>query len=292
MWIEIFRSGEHTSSNGNTQSYSAEDLNEIATKYNQKLLESESYIAPLVKGHPIDNTPAFGWVEKLARKGDKLLAKVKDLTKDIIDQVRNGAFKKVSISLYDDKLLRHVGLLGAASPAVQGLKPLEFTEESFYSDFSGIDESESNETSELNLLKQNLENSEKEKNKLNGIIEELKLSQKQNELTNFCETLANDNKLNSEQKELTKDLISSAQNLDKDFALKLQESLTKLFVKKETTFDFREYATNRPNTNKNENIFSRGNISQERLALHNQIAEIMKQDSKINYEDAMKIALG
>jgi hypothetical protein len=288
MWIEIFRSGEHTSSNGNTQSYSAQDLSEIANKYNNKLKEDPAYKAPLVKGHPSDDAPAYGWIEMLTRKGDKLLAKVKDISSDIISQVRDGSFKKVSISLHNDKMLRHVGLLGSATPAVQGLKPIEFEEQKEEIEDENTLTSEFNEYDDI---QSNLENSEKEIEKLKSEIEELKKLHQANEINNFCENFAKENNMNQEQKELTQDMINSALILDLNFAENLKESLSKLFKKEKKEFDFSEYAVNKSNFTHKENNFTKGNISPERLALHHKIEEIMIAGN-LGYEDALKIAMG
>ena len=49
--------------------------------------------------------------------------------------VKSGAFKKRSISISPDFKLNHVGFLGAAAPAVKGLKDVEFSEEQEFSNF-------------------------------------------------------------------------------------------------------------------------------------------------------------
>lgn len=126
MWIEIFQAGRHRDSAGNEKEYSGETLERIASMYNSRTEASESELAPLVKGHPKTNDPAYGWVERLARRGSKLVARLRDLAPEISADVANGRFRKVSIALYPDLMLRHVGLLGAAAPAVKGLKPLNF----------------------------------------------------------------------------------------------------------------------------------------------------------------------
>ena len=130
MWIEIFKSGKHIDSSGRESTFTAENLDSIASIYNSKILSEPSSAAPVVKGHPQTDGPAFGWVERLARRGEKLLAKVKDMNTDFVQEVRQGMFKKISISLYPDMLLKHVGFLGAAAPAVKGLKSPDFCEES------------------------------------------------------------------------------------------------------------------------------------------------------------------
>ena len=128
MWIEIFKSGKHIDSSGRESTFTSENLDSIASIYNSKILSEPAVAAPVVKGHPQTDGPAFGWVERLARRGEKLLAKVKDMNNDFVQEVRQGMFKKISISLYPDMLLKHVGFLGAVAPAVKGLKGPEFNE--------------------------------------------------------------------------------------------------------------------------------------------------------------------
>jgi hypothetical protein len=81
---------------------------------------------PLVIGHPRTNDPAYGWVSALRRTGDVLQAKFAQVHQDVTNLVQEGRYKNVSISLFQDKTLRHVGLLGAAQPAVPGLQPVAF----------------------------------------------------------------------------------------------------------------------------------------------------------------------
>jgi hypothetical protein len=123
MEFEIFSSGQHTSDKGITKDYTADDLNYIASNYNPS--ESE---APIVIGHPVDSSPAYGWIESLKVEGDKLLAKAKDLVPEFLNAVKQGLYKKRSISLDKDGKLRHVGFLGGALPAVKGLADIQFTE--------------------------------------------------------------------------------------------------------------------------------------------------------------------
>lgn len=120
MWIEIFRSGDQTDSAGRTKSWTDEDLDTVATKYNNQA-DDERHEAPVVIGHPVTDSPAYGWVEELKREGNVLLAKLKDLTPQFIEWVKAGLYKKRSISLYEDLTLKHIGFLGAVPPAVKGL---------------------------------------------------------------------------------------------------------------------------------------------------------------------------
>lgn len=123
MWVEVFKTGVHTNSAGETRTWGKDDLDKIVSQYNPKQHE-----APIVIGHPKDNAPAYGWVEALKREGETLYAKLKDLAPEFLDIVKKGLFKKQSISLYPDLFLKHIGFLGAMAPAIKGLADIKFRE--------------------------------------------------------------------------------------------------------------------------------------------------------------------
>jgi len=121
-WIEICKAGTFTAKNGEKVTLTKGDLDNIAASYDPKERD-----APLVFGHPEDNHPAFGWVEKMKRTGEILLAQFQKVPEAVKELVNAGHYKKVSVSLMaDKKTLRHVGLLGAVQPAVPGLKDVRF----------------------------------------------------------------------------------------------------------------------------------------------------------------------
>lgn len=121
-WIEICKAGTWTAKNGKPVTLTAADLDAIVSTYNPSVRE-----APLVFGHPADEDPAFGWVDKLKRTGDVLMAAFKQVPDAVKDLVKAGHYKKVSIALMPDKkTLKHVGLLGAVQPAVPGLASVKF----------------------------------------------------------------------------------------------------------------------------------------------------------------------
>jgi len=128
MKFEIFKTGTHTSDKGIQKEYSLDDLNFIAQSYNPT--EDE---APIVIGHPIDNSPAYGWVSSLEVTEDgKLVADAPDekLHPDFLSAVQEGRYKKRSISLTPEGKLRHIGFLGGAAPAVKGLADIQFSQPS------------------------------------------------------------------------------------------------------------------------------------------------------------------
>lgn len=132
--IEIFKPGTFTSVEGVTVSYSQADLQAIADAYDPALFES-----PLVVGHPKTEEPAYGWVDRLEMDGDRLVAVPKQIEPAFGELVTTGRFKKISAQLYPADhpynpkpgrpYLKHVGFLGAAAPAVKGLRSLSFSEE-------------------------------------------------------------------------------------------------------------------------------------------------------------------
>ncbi len=124
MRIAVFKTGTHTDAQGQTRTWTKDDLDSIAARYNPSEHE-----APVVIGHPKENGPAYGWVEKLSRDGDTLWADIKPTVEQFTEWLRRGLFKKRSISLYPDLTLRHIGFLGATPPAVKGLPdPVAFKE--------------------------------------------------------------------------------------------------------------------------------------------------------------------
>lgn len=116
---EIFTAGTW-----NGMSFTEGDLDVIAQKYND---EKAKHLAPVVIGHPKDNAPAYGWVERVFRQGNKLFADIKIASKDFADWLKAGYYKKKSIALGENFRLVHVGYLGAAAPAVEGLQDYQFS---------------------------------------------------------------------------------------------------------------------------------------------------------------------
>lgn len=121
MLIEVFKSGTHTDSNGIKITYSLEQINQIVNLYNQFITEHPNDLAPLVKGHPKNDAPAFGWIKQLVKKNSTIFADIEDIDANLIEDMKKKKFKNFSIALYPNLLLRHIGILGAVPPAVKGL---------------------------------------------------------------------------------------------------------------------------------------------------------------------------
>ena len=124
-WVEIARTGTFTDSTGHPQTFTEADLASIASAYRPDRRD-----APLVFGHPqTDSAPAFGWVQSLKAEGQKLFASFAHVPGAVRELVTQGHYRHVSMSLMPDRVtLRHVALLGAAQPAIDGLQPVELAD--------------------------------------------------------------------------------------------------------------------------------------------------------------------
>lgn len=141
--FEVFRAGTFNPLEGQTATITENELRRIAASY-----DPESSPAPLVIGHPEIDAPAYGWVDKLYVQSGKLMATAKDVVAQFADMVKEGRYRKVSISLFNpgssanpkpgDFYLKHIGFLGAAAPAVPGLKPVQFSNDDESLSFSQI----------------------------------------------------------------------------------------------------------------------------------------------------------
>ena len=132
--LQIFRPGRHTASNGVTLDFSESDLQAMVAAY-----DPAKYEAPLVVGHPKTDAPAYGWVKSLTLSGGVLSALPGQVDPVFSEMVTAGRFKKISAAIYTPNspgnpapggyYLKHVGFLGAAAPAVKGLRDAEFAED-------------------------------------------------------------------------------------------------------------------------------------------------------------------
>ncbi len=129
--IHFFRPGRHTAMSGQTIEFTAEDLAAAAAAY-----DPAKWQAPIVIGHPAIDAPAYGWVKRIDNRDGELYAEAEQVEPAFAELVRAGRYKKVSAAWFTPGhprnptpgvyYLKHIGFLGAAAPAVAGLKPVEF----------------------------------------------------------------------------------------------------------------------------------------------------------------------
>ncbi len=120
--MEVFRAGDY----GPRGKYGEGEIEALARDYSPEVHE-----APLTLDHA-QNGPAVGWVRALRRAGDRLVAAVTGIPAAVRGVLRDGLYKKRSVELVrahpatGRPYLRAVSLLGAASPAVEGLREVAF----------------------------------------------------------------------------------------------------------------------------------------------------------------------
>jgi hypothetical protein len=130
--VEVFSAGTW---NGDT--YTTKDLDEMVKAFN----ETSETVRPFLKlGHSdnqkllqAEGLPAAGWIGKIYRKGEKLVADFVDIPNKIYELIENKAYRNVSSEIYFDvdikdskykMLLSAVALLGAETPAVMNLSDI------------------------------------------------------------------------------------------------------------------------------------------------------------------------
>jgi hypothetical protein len=131
--VEIFSTGTW-----NGDPYTEDDLDAMVSAFSVAGINP-----PLKLGHADaqkffgqkDGAPALGWVERIYRRGKKLLADMKDVPEALYGLIREKKYRKVSAEIYWNfkggdgtvfpRALKAVALLGADMPAVSNLEDLQ-----------------------------------------------------------------------------------------------------------------------------------------------------------------------
>ncbi|MBX3588787.1 MAG: hypothetical protein KF796_19315 [Ramlibacter sp.] len=123
-----------TSMEGTAVRLTGAQLQGIAERYDPDLHE-----APIIIGHPEHDAPAFGWVKGLSFADGALLADEHQVDKTFAQMRQEGKFKKWSARFFGpgaknnptpgELYLKDVGFLGAATPAVKGLRAYSFADD-------------------------------------------------------------------------------------------------------------------------------------------------------------------
>lgn len=313
MWIPVFKTGTWTDSQGNTKTWTEQDLDHIVEKNNAVL--GEDHDSPCVIGHPKDNSPAYGWTEKLKREGDILYAKIKPTVNEFVDWLKNKVYNKVSISLYSDGLLRHIGFLGGMPPAVKGLKMPEFNEEKEFSEIevtSNMDlpaqpfpkkedkKSKSNHSEEImpeknqeeiQQLKDKLSQLENENTKLKNDFQEL-TSEKDKAMSELGRIRLEKRKMEFQQF-LNEEIAFGALNNDQqNKALKILENLSTINFSEDgpdLVSDFKEFLKSLPKKVEEGEIATKEHASDTddiETQREKKIEEYMEKNDGVNYRDA------
>jgi len=124
--VEVFAVGQW-----NGREFDGDDLDEMVRAFDALKLADR---IPVKLGHNADDTePAQGWISALRRDGDRLLADLTQVPEELVDAIKDGRWRHVSIELLGDVFAHGqtypwvpagLAILGAARPAVDVLKPL------------------------------------------------------------------------------------------------------------------------------------------------------------------------
>ena len=107
-----------------------EHLAQIAASYDPSF-----HTAPLWIGHPFSDAPALGWFGEIKAEGDKLYGKLSFASDELINLIRNQAYKRVSVEIYKwmkDKVeTLYLGACGLTNmPLVKNLPDFELQDKS------------------------------------------------------------------------------------------------------------------------------------------------------------------
>ena len=316
MKFEIFKVGTHTSDKGVTKDYSIDDLNFIAKSYNPQ--EDE---APIVIGHPSDNSPAYGWISSLEVTEDgKLVAEAPEdkLQKEFLNAVQEGKYKKRSISLTPEGKLRHVGFLGGAAPAVKGLADIQFSQPSStlieFDLNNGTIQQSNSDSSSLNSIQSQLNSINETIKQLNNDFTESQNNELNSRLSHLTEELNSlktkiykssfenqlDQKLGDgslipavKEKVLAVSNFASSQNFSGDFSQdKFGSDINKLLIDLIDSFPkvmFENNFAEKPEyvSEKSIDEFADLTVDEEAKALHNKAKALSKKEN-ISYLNAVK----
>ena len=130
----VLKPGNYIDRSGATFDATEELLREVAANYEPAL-----HNAPLCKGHPRHDDPAYGWTASLSFTDGALYASPEKVDEAFRDEVNSGRFPYRSPAFYaptspDNPTpgkwqLRHVGFLGAMPPAAKGLGMVRLSED-------------------------------------------------------------------------------------------------------------------------------------------------------------------
>jgi hypothetical protein len=119
MWVDIFRTGSFTTSDGVPKIFTESDLDYMVANC------GSTGEVPVSIG-PVDHdSPAWAWIRALKREGSVLYADLTEAVPEFLDMVREKKFSKRSISLTAFGNLKGVGFLGADPPRLQSLEALK-----------------------------------------------------------------------------------------------------------------------------------------------------------------------
>ncbi len=253
MWIEVFRTGNHTDKNGIAHSYDAETLKKITVNYNERVNNHPNLKSQVIKDH-LKGSKSLGLVNELRLNGDKLLADIEVSDNETMKSISEGKLKNVSIGINENNL-DHISFLESELPAVEGLLPIDAT----------ADDSILQKNVGVNYQKENVKK----------------------EFKKFIEDKSQDSKLLSlPGSELAVKIVDGISGLEDEEFENITTMLRSFIEDLSKNYLLSEYSANSNPSEFNYN-YNPINSNPNRLMLHYEILREMKSNPNISYEQAM-----
>lgn len=133
-WVEVFRAGGQTDSQGRTRTFTQADLDQVVANHDP------AHPAPHVITHKELYSPfAYAQAAELKREGDSLYLKSKNVEPQFEKLIQDGRLYERSVRLLPTPKgwkLGHIAWLGAEPPAVEGMAPVSFSADAAGFDFT------------------------------------------------------------------------------------------------------------------------------------------------------------
>lgn len=299
--VEIFSTGVW-----NGDEYTEKDLDDMISAFNN----TSTRIRPALKlGHNNDQAliqkdglPAAGFIGKLYRKGQKLIADFVDIPKKVFDLIQNKAYTRVSSEIYWDidigngevysKLLSGVALLGSDIPAVSSLSEIlslyGLNYESIKS-YAKIENEVTIKQYSIEIQKENLDDKEIIMSEKQEPVVEEKNYELENKVKNYENEIAALKKKDEERESELKEYKSKAEELEsRNKEVELERYLDSLEGDNLSTAGMRPYIKALLGVEKKEYSFKKG---EEEVKIENRnevLKEILKMhsaNSKVNFDN-------
>ena len=267
MLCHIFKTGEHTDSNGNKRVWTISDLDKIC--YQFKNVHST---VPICVGHPISNSPAYGWIDKVLRKGNDLYCSFKNVNNQFKEAIKQGLFKNRSISLDEDLNIRHIAFLGGQAPAIKGLEEFCFADNGkTFTTYELIQNKE-------DFMDDNFESQLKMKDdlilKLQNQIKASEKEKKLKEFQDFADLAVKDGHILPKHKEYVINILQACDNAEKfnfsDSGSKSGVDAVKEFITSLKRMEFSDIAT--------KNNSDKKSFETNAKAISGKLKKIMQED--------------
>lgn len=131
-WIHIFTAGNYPQARLVDGKVEIVDV-EVSLAHIKKVaanFDGDWQDAPIWIGHENKEQPALGWIAALKVVGNKLYARFKDMTPELVELIKSKKYKYVSVELYiytrDGQEIEYLGALALTNfPLVLGLEKLQ-----------------------------------------------------------------------------------------------------------------------------------------------------------------------